>query len=236
MKSTFTSAIARACLVCCTLAPLLTLGIATSASGQAYPTKPIRMLVGSAPGGPIDLVARLTAQKLTDALGQAVVVETRSGAGGTIATEYVAKVTPRRHVADGQRRDALHYPSSLLENRLRHAAGFRALVKDLADTATRQRLIAQGLDPIGNSPEAFSKLLREGGMTRGESETLSLPRDRNPWLTSCLLVVRHGSAPFPAKSWMFSATPCIRQCGVVTPKPRRRQAHDSDQINRKECS
>lgn len=64
------------------------------ASAQTYPTKPIRLIVGSAPGGPIDFSARLTAQKLTEALGQSVVVDNRTGAGGTIGTEYVAKAAP----------------------------------------------------------------------------------------------------------------------------------------------
>lgn len=61
---------------------------------QTYPSKPIRLIVGSSPGGPIDFSARLAAQKLTEGLGQSVVVDNRTGAGGTIGTEYVAKATP----------------------------------------------------------------------------------------------------------------------------------------------
>jgi len=59
--------------------------------GQSYPAKPVRIIVGSAAGGPIDLVARLTAQRLTQAFDQQFVIENRVGAGGTIAGEYVAK-------------------------------------------------------------------------------------------------------------------------------------------------
>jgi tripartite-type tricarboxylate transporter receptor subunit TctC len=64
------------------------------AAAQNYPVKPIRLLVGSSAGGPIDFSARLVAQKLTEALGQPVVVDNRTGASGTIATDYVAKSTP----------------------------------------------------------------------------------------------------------------------------------------------
>ena len=61
---------------------------------QVFPSKPVRLVVGSAAGGPIDLVARITAQKLTQVLDQQIVVENRVGAGGTIAGEYVAR-SPR---------------------------------------------------------------------------------------------------------------------------------------------
>ena len=79
------------------LAVLLLAGATAPANAQTYPAKPIRMIVGSAAGGPIDFVARLTAQKLTEALGQSAVVENRTGAGGTIGTEYVAKAAPDGH-------------------------------------------------------------------------------------------------------------------------------------------
>lgn len=58
---------------------------------QEYPAKPIRMVVGFAAGGATDFTGRLIAQKLSDSLGKSVVVENRTGAGGVLATEYVAR-------------------------------------------------------------------------------------------------------------------------------------------------
>src|SRR5689334_416099 len=59
-----------------------------------YPSKPIRMICPSAPGGTTDLVARLVAQKLSEAWGQPVVVDDRPGAGGVVGTELAAKSVP----------------------------------------------------------------------------------------------------------------------------------------------
>jgi tripartite-type tricarboxylate transporter receptor subunit TctC len=60
----------------------------------SYPIKPGRIIAGSAPGGAVDFVGRLAAQKLSEALGQPFVVEQRTGASGSIAMEYVAKSAP----------------------------------------------------------------------------------------------------------------------------------------------
>ena len=63
-------------------------------AADEYPTRPIRMLVGFAPGGGTDLTARPVAQKLGELLGQQVIVENRPGVGGNIATELVVRAAP----------------------------------------------------------------------------------------------------------------------------------------------
>ena len=64
---------------------------------QAYPTKPIRLILPFPPGGSTDIVARLIGQKLTDSWGVAVLVDNRPGAGGNIAAEVAAKSPPDGH-------------------------------------------------------------------------------------------------------------------------------------------
>ena len=61
---------------------------------QAYPTRPVRIVVGFPAGGATDITARLMAQWLSDRLGQQFVIENRPGAAGTIATEAVVKAAP----------------------------------------------------------------------------------------------------------------------------------------------
>jgi len=76
-----------------TLAVLAGAGV-KHADAQSYPVRPIRLVVASSPGGGSDILGRLIAQKLTELLGQQVVVENRAGASGIIGVDLVAKSPP----------------------------------------------------------------------------------------------------------------------------------------------
>lgn len=69
-----------------------------TALAQTYPAKTIRIMAPFSPGGPVDITARILAQKLTESLGQTVVVENRAGASGMIGAELVAKSPPDGHL------------------------------------------------------------------------------------------------------------------------------------------
>ncbi len=73
---------------------LAALALPTLASAQAYPSKPIKIIVPYSPGGTTDLVARLVGQKLSERLGQPVIVDNKPGANGMIGAEAVAKSPP----------------------------------------------------------------------------------------------------------------------------------------------
>src|SRR5690242_6340067 len=92
------------CLSCALAASVIILPVSTHAqqnpstsSGQAYPTKPIRLIVPLAPGGPSDILARSMAQVVSPPLGQSVVVDNRTGAGGTIGIDIAAKAPADGH-------------------------------------------------------------------------------------------------------------------------------------------
>ena len=67
---------------------------ATPALAQQYPTKPVRIIAPFAPGGGTDFIARIAAQKLSEAMGQQFIVDNRPGAGGSLGAEQGAKAPP----------------------------------------------------------------------------------------------------------------------------------------------
>jgi len=81
---------AAACTVCIAQA-------ASTSSGQAWPSRPIRMLVGFPAGGPTDVVARIVSEKLANQVSQRIVIDNRPGAAGNIAVEILTKANPDGH-------------------------------------------------------------------------------------------------------------------------------------------
>jgi len=87
MRASFASRVrATLCITCLTLCGL--------AYAQQYPTKPVRMVVPFAPGGNTDIIGRVFAPKMGEALGQQIIIDNRGGAGSTIGTEAVARAAP----------------------------------------------------------------------------------------------------------------------------------------------
>src|ERR671914_727978 len=76
---------------------LLLVVFSAAVSAQGYPSKSIQLIVPFPPGGPTDIVGRLVAQKISEGLGQPVIVENRAGAGGTVGSIAAAKAAPDGH-------------------------------------------------------------------------------------------------------------------------------------------
>ena len=81
----------RRLIAACALA---TLAAGPAFADDAYPTRPVTVIVPQAPGGANDTIARIVLQKLTESLGQSFVVDNRPGAGGNIGTAAAAKARP----------------------------------------------------------------------------------------------------------------------------------------------
>ncbi len=95
------------------LAALIAIGAAPAAMGEAYPSRPIRILVGFAPGGAMDIVARTVGQKIATGLGQPVVIENKPGAASNIAIRQLIDSPPDGYtvmlVANGLTANSLLY-------------------------------------------------------------------------------------------------------------------------------
>jgi tripartite-type tricarboxylate transporter receptor subunit TctC len=104
---------------------LFLLLFSTSVFSQAYPSRPIRLVVGFAPGGAADFVARTLAEPLGRSLGQPIVIDNRPGAGSSIAAEHVAKSAPDGYTL------LIASPSSILVNPLINKQSSFQPMKDL---------------------------------------------------------------------------------------------------------
>ena len=115
-----------------------------------YPNKPIKLIVAFAPGGPADIIARLMGQKLSESMGQAVVIENKAGAGGNIASLFVTKSAPDGYTVLVNT-SSLAVNASLLKN-----PGFDA-EKDLLVAG----VVASSPNLLVSSPSLKAKNLQE---------------------------------------------------------------------------
>ncbi len=110
LKARFVLPVRR--LVAALVLTMLGLGAASSVLAQAYPSRPIKLIVPFASGGGSDAVGRVVAQALSERLGQSVVVENRTGAGGSIGADAVAKSAPDGYtLLLGSTSEIVHYPN-----------------------------------------------------------------------------------------------------------------------------
>jgi tripartite-type tricarboxylate transporter receptor subunit TctC len=124
--------------------------IASVAQAQSneppYPLKPVRFVVGQAPRGATDLVARTLTARLGEAVGQSMIVDNRTGAAGAIGAGFVAKSAPDGYTLLGTHAGVIQRMNS-------------ELAKVIALPDTRQKLASDGAEAAGGSPEHFQKHL-----------------------------------------------------------------------------
>jgi tripartite-type tricarboxylate transporter receptor subunit TctC len=117
---------------------------------QDYPTRPVRWLIGFAPGGPNDILARIIGQHLSEKLGQPFVIETRPGAGGNLATREVAQASPDGHTLLG-----IGHPNAI------NAALYQKLPFDFARDIVPVAAIAQAPNILMVHPSVPAKTVAE---------------------------------------------------------------------------
>jgi tripartite-type tricarboxylate transporter receptor subunit TctC len=103
--------------------------VSRTAWAQAYPTRPVRIIVGFSPGGPADILARLIGQWLSERLGQPFVIESRPGATGNIGTEAVVRAPADGHTL------LLAFPTNAISAALYDKLNFN-FIRDIAPVAT----------------------------------------------------------------------------------------------------
>ena len=193
---------------------LILAGACANASAQAYPAKPIRLVVGFAPGGAADFVARAIGEPLGRALGQSIVIENRAGAGSSIAADYVAKSAPDGYTM------LIASPSSISVNpALNPKLGYS--LRDLAPitkVSTSPLLIA--VNP-GIGVSSIRELIAAAKKAPGGSITLPpATARRRTWPACC-------SPASPASTWCTSRSRAAdRRCNRCSPAtPRSRSRH-----------
>jgi tripartite-type tricarboxylate transporter receptor subunit TctC len=175
--------------------------VAVWSQGAAWPAKPVRLIVGFAPGGPADIIARLVAQRLGDRLKQPVVVENRGGAGGNVAAQAVARAEPDGYLL-------LVTTSALAVNpALSRKAGYDALNDFSAINivaATPNLLVASPNLPVQNLKDVV-KLAKTQNLSFGTAGAGTTPHLSAEYFFKSLAKVNIVHAPFTGASPALNA-------------------------------
>lgn len=192
----------RAVLLGCWAAGLgaACLGTSAPAMAQNYPERPITIIVGFPPGGGVDVVARVMAEKLTQILGKSVVVENRAGASGSLATRQVASLPP-----DGY--TLLMNSNSILANQVVNASAGHDVERDLTPVmkAAVQTNILVAAPSLGVSTLAdVVKLARTRDLDYGSPGLGSIPHLAAEQLFA-LLNIKPKHIPYPGAAQALTA-------------------------------
>jgi tripartite-type tricarboxylate transporter receptor subunit TctC len=186
-----------------------------SAAQTNYPSRPIRLVVGFPPGGGVDVVARLFADKLTASLGQSVVVENRPGASGSIAGRQVAGAEPDGHTV-------LVNSNSMVVNQIMSPATGLNVERDLVailSVAPQSIILAAAPDlPVGSLGELIA-LARTRKLLYGSPGVGSVPHLLVEYLFTSLANVRLDHVPYQGAANALTAamTSQIQLATVTTP-------------------
>ena len=151
------------------MAAVVSLVVAAQAHAQsaAFPTKPIRILIGSAPGGGLDQTARVISDRFAAALGQPIVIDNRPGAAGTVAAQILARSTPDGYTLNLGAIGNLAVNYSLYKNIGYHPLKDLAPVTAMVDATNI--LVVHPSVPAKNVKELLALAAMKPGMTYGSS-------------------------------------------------------------------
>ncbi len=164
-------------------------GAVCAASEPAYPSKPVRLLVGFSPGGGTDVAARIITKKLAEMWGQQVVVDNRAGAGGLLAFEMMAKANPDGYTLLASSPSFAIQPGIAAQPAVRPDPRFRA---DHAGVrgALSARAVPGGRGEIGQGVDRASRRRIPASSTTHPAASAA----RSTWPPNC-------SASWPASTW-----------------------------------
>ncbi len=167
---------------------------AVHAQAPAFPAKPVHLVVPFAPGGPIDVVARLIAPRLSERLGQPMIIDNRVGAGGNIGTDTVIKSAPDGHTL-------LYAVPFLVTNPffLKGSPDPRELAPVIQMASNTMLLLGAGAFPPKTVPEVIAQIRANPGKvscgSSGALPTVGCELLRSNARTDMIMVMYKGNAP-----------------------------------------